>query len=150
MDAVSEPSERLRDAIDELYSLEPAEFVARRDQRVKDARAVQDRELANALKALRRPTLGAWYVNIAARAPLASLHAFDKLGRRLRVAQTAGDFAAVMELGRERGEAERRVLADLAAHIERLGYTVSDAALEDVRATLRATLADEDAARAAL
>lgn len=144
------PNDRLRAAVDELYGLEPSGFVARRDQLAKHARVAGDRALANAIQGLRRPTVGAWYLNIAARAPLASFHAFGRIGRRLRAAQQAGDFAAVMELGRDRGEAERRVLADLAAHVAHLGYPVSTTALEEVRSTLRATLADEDAARAAL
>lgn len=45
---------------DELYEGSPAAFVARRDELAKQARSSGDRVLATAIKALRRPTVGAW------------------------------------------------------------------------------------------
>ena len=45
---------------DELYASAPTEFVARRDALAAEARAAGDRGLAAALKALRRPSVGAW------------------------------------------------------------------------------------------
>ena len=133
---------------DELYAGDPAEFVARRDALVKQARADKDRALADALKALRRPTFGAWYVNVASRARLTSLVEFLKLGRQLRAAQSALDFKTVVALGPRRAELERRVLSDLTAHLAHLGITASPAGLEEVRSTLRASLSDADASAA--
>lgn len=57
-------------AIEELYAGYPAAFVARRDELAKQARASGDRSLAAAIKALRRPTVGSWYLNVASRAGL--------------------------------------------------------------------------------
>lgn len=138
----------LDSAADELYSLDPADFVTRRDELVKDARAAKDRALANAIKALRRPTVGAWYLNVAARAGLTSLFEWLRLGRELRDAQAALDFKRVVALAPKRADVERRVLRDLAAHLAALGVTASPAGLEEVRTTLRAALADPDAAAA--
>ncbi len=64
----------------ELYGGAPADFVARRDELAKQARADGDRELATAIKALRRPTVGAWYLNLAAAAGLTSLRELLDLG----------------------------------------------------------------------
>lgn len=108
----------------------------------------KDRALADALKALRRPTAGAWYVNVASRARLTSLVEFLKLGRQLRAAQSALDFKTVVALGPRRAELERRVLSDLTAHLAHLGITASPAGPEEVRSTLRASLSDADAAAA--
>ncbi len=135
-------------AADELYSLDPAAFIGRRDDLVKTARAAKDRALANAIKALRRPTQGARYVNLASRAKLTSLVELLKLGRELREAQAALDFKRVVALGPRRAELERRVLGDLVAHLATLGITATPPALEEVRTTLRAALADSNAAAA--
>lgn len=135
-------------AVDALYAGDPADFVAGRDALIKQARARKDRPLAADLKRLRRPTVGAWYVNLAMRAGLTSLREWLKLGRELRDAQAALDFPRVVALGPRRAELERRVLADLAAHLGQLGVTVSAPALEEVRSTLRAALTDADAAAA--
>lgn len=138
----------LADAVDELYAGDPTAFVARRDALVKDARARKDRPLANAIKALRRPTVGAWYVNLAARARLTSLVELLRLGEELREAASGQDFRRVVSLGPERAALERRVLRDLTAHLGALGVTATAPGLEEVRSTLRAALERQDAADA--
>ncbi len=144
------PRDLVAAAADELYGLEPGGFVARRDELVREARAVRDREAAAAIKALRRPTLGAWYVNVAARARLTALHDLLRLGRDLRAAQADADVPLLRDLAGRRGALERRVLADLTAHLAELGVTAAPAALEEVRTTLAAALADPDAEAAVL
>ena len=52
---------------DELYGLDPSEFVETRKGRVTQARKEGDRELAAAIGKMRRPTLVAWVVNNFAR-----------------------------------------------------------------------------------
>lgn len=136
------------DAVDALYGLDPAQFVARRDALAKQVRVDGDRAGAAAIKALRRPTVGAWYANVAARAGLVSLREWLRLGERLRAAQASGDFGALRAGGAERAGLEARVLADLTAHLADLGVVATAAGLEEVRSTLRAALADEAAAEA--
>ena len=134
--------------IDELYAGDPAQFVARRDEAAKGARSAGDRESAAAIKALRRPSVGAWYVNVAVRAGLISLHEWLKLGERLRAAQAACDFAAVRAASAERAPLEQRVVSDLTAHLAAAGVAATASGVEEVRTTLRAALADEAAADA--
>lgn len=138
----------LGEASDELYAGDPADFVARRDALVRDARARKDRQLAEALQKLRRPTVGAWYVNLAVRAGLPSLRALLGLGRQMRDAQARLDFKALAALNPQRADLERRVLADLTAHLAGLGVSAAPAALDEVRSTLRAAVADAEAADA--
>ena len=51
----------------ELSRLAPMEFVTTRDIRAADARKAGNRDLAVAIKKLRRPTTGAWLVNLLVR-----------------------------------------------------------------------------------
>lgn len=133
---------------DELYGGDPSGFVSLRDARAKEARASGDRELATAIKALRRPSVSAWYVNAAARASLVSLREWLTLGRDLRAASEGLDAVRLRELGGRRSRLESRVVADIAAHVGALGAVASPVALDEVRSTLRAALSDERAALA--
>ncbi len=126
----------------ELYGGTPADFVARRDELAKQARGDGDRELATAIKALRRPTAGAWYLNVASAAGLTSLRELLDLGRALRETQAAGDFAALRDLAARRGPLVNRVLRDLAAHLAQVGVAATGGGLDEVRTTLGAALAD--------
>lgn len=56
------------DGVDQLYALEPGQFVAARDRLARQLRADGDREAAAAVKKLRRPTVVAWALNQVARA----------------------------------------------------------------------------------
>ncbi|WP_040161118.1 hypothetical protein [Nigerium massiliense] len=134
-------------AADELYAIDPAGFVARRTELVKLARAAKDRPLAQAIGSLRRPTLGAWYLNLAVRDRLTSLVALLKLADQLADAQDQRDAARLKQLTAERPSLERRVLRDLTAHLATRGISTTPAALEEVRTTLRAALSDRDAAQ---
>lgn len=132
----------------DLYAGDPADFVTARDEAAKAARSGGDRELAASIRKLRRPSVGAWYVNVAARASLVALREWLALGVALREAQAAFDMARVRELGAGRAALENRVVRDLTAHLAALGVTASAPALEEVRGTLRAALADARAADA--
>ena len=77
--------------IDALYAGDPAAFVAGRDALAKRVRGAGEREAATAIKGLRRPSLGAWYANVAARASLMSLREWLALGAEIRDAQARLD-----------------------------------------------------------
>lgn len=138
----------LDEVADALYSGPPDTFVAQRSEAAAAARAAGDMALAQAITKLRRPTLGAWYVNLAARSSLVSLREWFALGRDLRQATTAGDVPQIRALSSQRTALENRVIADLSGHLTALGATPSAATLTEVRATLHAALADADAADA--
>ena len=140
----------LADVSDELYAGDPSDFVARRDALAREARDRKDRVLAVAIKKLRRPTVGAWYVNLAVRSGLTSLRELLRLGQEMRDAQAVLDFKRVVALGSQRADVERRVLSDLTTHLAGIGLTAAPAALEEVRSILRAAVADADATAAVL
>ncbi len=57
----------LEEVADELYAVPPGEFIARRQERVQQARADGDRGLAQAIGALAKPATAAWVVNVLVR-----------------------------------------------------------------------------------
>ena len=57
----------LDEIVRELYVLPPVDFVAARNELVRQARAAGSREIAERLQRLRRPTRSAWLVNLLAR-----------------------------------------------------------------------------------
>jgi hypothetical protein len=133
-------------ATDELYAGAPAEFVARRDDLARQARGAGERELATRIKALRRPSVGAWYLNTAARSGLTSLRELLHLGEELREAQSSGNFAGLRDLAARRGPLVARVINDLTAHLAQLGTTTTATGLDEVRTTLASALADPEVA----
>ena len=60
-------SKLVEQAAEELYGLPPGEFTRARDARVKELRTEGDREAADAVKGLRKPTVAAWALNQLAR-----------------------------------------------------------------------------------
>src|SRR5436305_4587171 len=75
------------DILNELYQLPPERFIAARDDAVEAARRAGDRSTATAIGKLRRPTVGAWLVNLLARGAPDLLGELLALGDQLRRAQ---------------------------------------------------------------
>ncbi|MGE5290759.1 MAG: hypothetical protein ACM3ML_26920 [Micromonosporaceae bacterium] len=133
---------------DELYGLAPADFRAARDERANQARAAGDRELSDAIKKLRRPTMSAWMVNRLVHEAADEIGRLLELGASLREAQQSLDGDRLRELSAER----RQVVRGLTQEAKRLAaetrQPVSDQAEREVEATLEAALADPAAADA--
>ena len=133
-------SDLLREAVAELYSSSPEEFVERRGVLVARARAAGEASVAKQIAALRKPTRSAWVINQLVRSAPAVSDQLAELGDEFRAAQRSSDGAAIRQLSVRR----RRLLDELA----RQAFTVSGqhsppAALKDeVTATLGAALAD--------
>ncbi|HEY2194899.1 MAG TPA: hypothetical protein VGH76_21740 [Actinomycetospora sp.] len=138
----------LEEAADELYGLHPDQFVPRRTELVKAARAAKDRETANAIGALRKPSLGAWLANVLARESPDEVAALEELGASLRTAQEELSGDALRTLTRQR----RELVGALVARARRLarqdGVGVGDSVARDLENTIAAALADDGAARA--
>ncbi|MGW0140394.1 hypothetical protein [Streptomyces calvus] len=133
-------------ALDELYALPPSDFVARREERAAAARTAGRAEDARRIRAARRPTLAAWAANLLRRSRPDEAERFLELGRALREAYATLDPEGLKELSAQR----RRIVSELsrqaAALAREAGHPLSDAVQRDVETTLRAVLADPDAA----
>ncbi len=131
---------------DELYGLLPDEFTAARGKQAQHARRAGDRDLADAIKRLRKPTTAAWLANQLVRGQRDEVDALLRLGETLRA--TTADLAAD-ELRRLTGERHRlvRSLVDHGRDVAREhDRPVSDTVLQELRRTLEATLADPGSA----
>ncbi|WP_019179755.1 hypothetical protein [Microbacterium yannicii] len=128
----------------ELYVLPPDEFTKARNSRA----GMADRAIAREVKALRKPTVAAWTVNLLARE--GQLAEAIELSAALREAQDDLDAAEMSRLGRQR----RQLVAALATQAVDLakdaGVVVSGAAREDVEKTINAAVMDAAAAAAVL
>lgn len=129
---------------DDLYGLDPEEFVPARDAIVRELKKT-DKEAAARVAKLRKPTVAAWGVNVVAREHPKQIAALLTAGERLRAAQDEalrGDAGALRRATEERRAAVAAV-ADLVAHV--LGDRAS-AQAGAVSATLEAATVDQDVA----
>lgn len=129
-------------AVDELYGVAPADFVATRGRLVGQAQAADDPELAAELKGLRKPTVVAWLLNRVAREEPDVVAPLLDLGERMRAAQAKGDGAALAAARPERHEAIDGLVAAARGVAEATGTSFGAAAQDGVSATAVAVLAD--------
>jgi hypothetical protein len=133
--------------IDRLYGLPLDEFVRERDELARRLNRDGDREAAARVKALRKPTVGAWALNQAVRRRRVETDALLNTGQRLRDAHeqllSGGDPAVL----RETMEEERSLTSALADCAEAIASETgkSGPALRDrVRSTLHAAAVDAE------
>jgi DNA-binding PadR family transcriptional regulator len=124
---------------DELFDLDPAEFVAARDRLATQLKAEGDVDAAARVKALRRPSVGAWAVNQVARRQPDLVAAVVEAGRALAAALAAGDRTGLREATGARRDAVR---AATWAAVDLAG----DAHRDDIAGTFDAVIGDEEAA----
>lgn len=136
----------LDEIADELYALAPQQFTAARDGFAREVQGAGDRQLAAGIRRLRRPTRGAWLVNLLARERAPELAELLVLGEALRATQagavqggSAGDLRTL-------GDRRRTAVRDLVAAASRLAQTQAlpptEAVLAEVSGTLEAATAD--------
>jgi hypothetical protein len=142
-------TERVDQTADELYGLPPGEFTRARDARVKEVRADGDREAAEAIKALRKPTVAAWALNQLTRRRSKDLDRLLKAGEQLRAAQEdllgGGDRSAFQKAAAKERELVAELSADAAALASEAGQSGSGLQ-EKVADTLHAAALDEETA----
>jgi len=144
VDAAAEGDAGLDEIATELYALTPAEFTAARNARA----AASDPALAKRVKALRKPSVAAWAVNLLARD--GQLADAIELSAALREAQDDLDAAELSRLGAQR----RQLVAALAKQAVGLasdaGVALSAGARDEVEKTVNAAVMDAAAAAAVL
>jgi hypothetical protein len=141
---MADPTDPLDGAADQLYALPPEEFTAARNIRATDAKG----DLAKRIKALRKPAVAAWAVNLLVRD--GQLAQAVELSAALREAQDDLDAKELTQLGRQR----RQLVASLTRRAGELvrdnGGTFGPAVQEAVSNTINAAVMDEAAAAAVL
>ncbi|MGY1523890.1 hypothetical protein ACW69C_08995 [Streptomyces sp. MN3] len=140
------PGDDVEAVLDELYALPPSEFVARREERAARARTRRRAQDARRIHAARRPTLAGWAANLLRRSRPDEAQRFLELGRALREAYTTLDPSGLKELSAQRRRIVSEMSRQAAALAREAGRPLSDAVQRDVEKTLRAVLADPEAA----
>src|SRR4051812_33778839 len=136
--------------VDELYGLPLDEFTAARDALVKDLRKQKERERADEVKALRKPSAAAWLVNQLARTQSSEakelLASADKLRKsQERLLAGKGKGGELAEAAERQNAAVRALMARAAGLLDRDGHSPSSSTLEKAEETLRAVALDDDA-----
>ncbi|MFD3443199.1 hypothetical protein ACFDTO_01190 [Microbacteriaceae bacterium 4G12] len=133
---------------DELYALAPDRFTATRNDRAKAARAEGDRDLAQQIGRLSKPSAAAWAMNMLARHRAEVIDQVADLGAALRKAQEDLDSKRLREQSRLRHDLIRAIAQEGEQLADELGNPIGKPAVAEVEQTLQAAMADPDAANA--
>ncbi|MEU0597393.1 hypothetical protein ABZ484_03875 [Streptomyces sp. NPDC006393] len=136
----------LNSAAEELYTLHPTEFVRARTACVEEALAAGRATLAAEIAALKRPTLSAWAGNLLVHSEPRQVARLIRLGEGLRRAHQECARTQLRRLSRQ----QHTLVAALSEQARLLaaeaGHPIGQAAQHKVEQTLRAALADPEAA----
>jgi hypothetical protein len=137
---------QLDDIVSELYSIDPADFIPRRAERVKEAKKSGDKDLATEIGKLRKPTLVAWAVNLASRELKTEFAGLLQLGDALRDAQRHLSGPQLKKLTAQRQQVVGALAKRVGELAEENGHPLNETAIREVGESLNAALADPDVA----
>ncbi len=143
---MSSDASQLLEIADELYGLPQDEFTPARDARARELKA--DKELAAAVKKLKKPSVAAWVVNLFVRRESDQVEQVIAVGTALREAQEGMDGAELRALTRQRRQLTSAVTQQARARAGDEGVKVTQAVADQVEATLTAALLDPECAQA--
>lgn len=135
----------LRAAVQQLYAAGLGEFMSQRSALVAEAKAAGERDLANQVGALRKPTVAAWALNHFVREHPDELEEFHEFAELLREAQRTLDADQLRVLSRERARRVDALARKVESASRAAGQPVSDAVGQEIRQSLTAFIADEAA-----
>src|SRR5690349_19128420 len=144
--ATASVAEQLLGIADELYALPQDEFTPARDAKARELKA--DKELAAAVKKLKRPSVAAWVVNLFVRRETAQVEQVIAVGEALRQAQEGMDAAELRALTKQRRQLTAAVTQQARSLARDEGVKVTQAVADQVEATLTAAMLDPDCAKA--
>lgn len=138
------------DPVDALFALPPSEFTAARNALVKQLRGEKRRDEAEAVKALKRPSVPAWALNQVARRDPDAIEAVIEAGAAVGTAQRRA-LSGVRDSGLREASQQRRERIDAvwqkAAAALREAGTQPATHRQTVAATLEAASVDPEAAQ---
>jgi hypothetical protein len=133
---------------DELYALPRDEFTAARNAAAKRARQSGDKELAEQIQALRRPSTAAWLANLLSREHPDEVRTLVDLGDGLRTAQDQLEGEALRLLSQQRHEVVHGLVQQARALARSAGHPASDAVSRELEDTFTAAVNSSAAAEA--
>lgn len=139
-------SDQLLEIADALYAERLDAFTPARDARAKELKA--DRDLAAAVKRLKKPSVAAWVVNLFVRRDAGQVEQVLAVGQALREAQEGMDGAELRALTRQRRQLTSAVTQQARLLARDEGVTVTPSVADQVEATLTAAMLDPACAAA--
>jgi hypothetical protein len=121
----------------DLYRLPRDEFTAARNELAKRLRGDGQRDEAEKVRSLRKPTAAAWIVNRVSREARSDLKKLLAAGERMREARTPAEL-------RQASAREREAITRLLGRVEEIAGSQSAATIERVRETLHAAAGDPE------
>jgi len=143
---MSPDTPQLLEIADELYGLPQDEFTPTRDAKAKELKA--DKELAAAVKKLKKPSVAAWVVNLFVRRESEQVEQVIAIGTSLREAQEGMDGAELRALTKQRRQLTSAVTQQARSLAKDEGVKVTSAVSDQVEATLTAAMLDPECAKA--
>jgi hypothetical protein len=138
----------LEGRIDDLYTQPPEGFTASRNELGDALRAEGRREDEKRVRALRRPSVTAWAINVAARSDRELVEELLGAGRALRAEQQRALSGPAAEGLREAAEHRRQIvlrLRDAAAEVLRSAGRDPRGSLDELAGTFEAASVDQEA-----
>ncbi len=136
----------LDDALDELYGCASSEFVSRRRELTRSARAADAPELALEISRARKPTQVAWLLNQWIRRSPTDLDPLLNVADELREAQRRSSAELLRELSTRRRDVVQTALEHLRSFATEIGAGMSTTVEREAVQTLRAAIGDDEVA----
>ena len=130
---------------DDLYALSLADFTPARDAKAKELKGT---DLAKEVKALKKPSLAGWVVNLLVRHEPEQVEQILQVGAALREAQASMSGDELRQLTRQRRQLTAAVTTQARRLAREQGQKVTEAVAGQVEATLTAAMVDEECAKA--
>jgi hypothetical protein len=142
---------KLDEELDRLYGSPLADFTRGRDELAKELRAAGDREAAEEVKALSKPSISVWTVNQLARTERLQMRSLLTAAERVQAAQAellgGGSADELQEAVARQREVVGALLESAKSALGSAGHPATEATLERVRKTLSAVGANEEGRR---
>ncbi|MCD4524961.1 hypothetical protein [Nocardioides sp. cx-173] len=135
----------LLEVADELYALGLPDFTPTRDAR---AKALKGTDLAGPVKALKKPSVAAWVVNLLVRREGEQVQRILEVGASLREAQASMSGDELRALTRQRRQVTAAITQQARSLASAAGVKVTSAVGDQVESTLTAAMLDERCAEA--
>ena len=133
----------LLEIADGLYARALGDFTPARDARAKELKAAGEAELARSVKALKKPSLAAWVVDLFVRREADQVEQVLSMGAALREAQAGMSGDDLRSLTRQRRQLTAAVTQQVRSLAAEEGVKLTQSVADQVEATLTAAMIDE-------
>ena len=137
---------KLDDVAQELYGLPPERFTEMRNTRAKEIAATGDRELADEVRRLPKPTVAAWLANVLVRTHARTVAQLISLGSEHRDAEGRAGRDDMRRVAERRRQLVRELVGSASRSAVDAGHSMGSQVQRQLEETLEAAVADDESA----